>query len=134
MSHIPENLRYTRTHEWVQDNHDGTVTVGISDHAQDLLGDMVYVELPELELDVDREEEIAVVESVKAASDVYAPVSGKVVAVNEKLNTAPELVNKDAYDDGWLFKIRMSDSAELDELLSAADYQETLESEDDEED
>lgn len=134
MSHIPQHLRYTRTHEWVQDNHDGTVTVGITDHAQDLLGDMVYVELPELDLEVEREEEMAVVESVKAASDVYAPISGKIVAVNDKLNTAPELVNKDAYDDGWLFKMTIGDAGELDELLSADDYQESLESEEDEED
>jgi len=127
MSHIPENLQYTRTHEWVLNNGDGSVTVGITDHAQDLLGDMVFIELPETQQSVDREEEIIVVESVKAASDVYAPVGGEVIAVNERLSTAPELVNKDPYDDGWMIKLRVEDAADLDELLSAADYLELIE-------
>ncbi len=134
MSHIPENLLYTRTHEWVHNNGDGTVTVGITDHAQDLLGDMVFIELPEIGTTVDREEEVVVVESVKAASDVYAPVGGEIVAVNERLTNAPELVNKDAYDDGWMMKIRVEDKLDLDELLSSQDYQELLEEEQDDED
>jgi glycine cleavage system H protein len=122
MSDIPAELKYTRSHEWVRHEDDGTVTVGISDHAQEQLGDMVYVELPETGGHVDAGEACAVVESVKAASDVYAPVSGEVVEANEQLADSPELVNKDPYGEGWLIKIQPDDPAQLDELLDAEAY------------
>ena len=122
MSNSPDNLKYTRSHEWVQDNDDGTVTVGITDHAQELLGDMVFIEVPENDREVDAGEECAVVESVKAASDVYAPVSGTVIDANEELADAPELVNEDPYGKGWMFKIQLTDTSELDGLLDAAAY------------
>ncbi|QIM47714.1 glycine cleavage system protein GcvH [Pusillimonas sp. DMV24BSW_D] len=126
MSELPSNLKYTASHEWVLDNGDGTVTVGITDHAQTLLGDVVYVELPEMGSQVERGKEFAVVESVKAASDLYAPVSGEVVAVNEVLEGAPETVNNAPYSDGWVVKLRISDSAELVSLLDAQGYAATL--------
>tara|TARA_R110000850_G_scaffold277144_2_gene423895 strand:- start:18502 stop:18888 length:387 start_codon:yes stop_codon:yes gene_type:complete len=126
MSELPSNLKYTASHEWVLDNGDGTVTVGITDHAQTLLGDVVYVELPEMGSRVERGKEFAVVESVKAASDLYAPVSGEVVAVNEVLEGAPETVNNAPYSDGWVVKLRISDSAELASLLDAQGYAATL--------
>lgn len=123
MSNIPANLKYTRTHEWLEEQADGTVKVGITDHAQDLLGDMVYIELPETGAAVSAAEECAVVESVKAASDVYAPLSGEITAVNEALVDAPETVNSDPYGDGWLFCIRPTDSSEQTELLDASAYE-----------
>ncbi|MAL02237.1 MAG: glycine cleavage system protein H [Alcaligenaceae bacterium] len=126
MSELPSNLKYTASHEWVLDNGDGTVTVGITDHAQTLLGDVVYVELPEMGSRVERGKEFAVVESVKAASDLYAPVSGEVVAVNEALEGAPETVNNAPYGEGWVVKVRVSDSAELTSLLDAQGYAATL--------
>ncbi|RIY41349.1 glycine cleavage system protein GcvH [Neopusillimonas maritima] len=126
MSELPSNLKYTASHEWVLDNGDGTVTVGITDHAQTLLGDVVYVELPEMGSRVERGKEFAVVESVKAASDLYAPVSGEVVAVNEALEGAPETVNNAPYSEGWVVKVRVSDSAELTSLLDAQGYAATL--------
>lgn len=122
MSNTPENLRYTRSHEWVLDNNDGTATIGISDHAQELLGDMVYIETPELDRVVEAGEECAVVESVKAASDVYAPLSGTIVGANEKLADAPELVNEDPYGEGWMFKIQFSDAGQIAALLNASAY------------
>ena len=122
MSNIPENLRYTKSHEWVKAEDDGLVTVGITDHAQELLGDMVFIELPETGREVGTGEECAVVESVKAASDVYAPLAGRVVAVNDMLADAPETVNEDPYGDGWMFRIEPDDSAQLDDLLDAAAY------------
>lgn len=122
MSNIPDNLKYTRTHEWMRAESDGTYTVGITDHAQDLLGDMVFVELPESDADVEAGADCAVVESVKAASDVYAPVEGTVIAVNEALQDSPELVNKDPYGDGWLYRIRPADAAAVEELMDAAAY------------
>lgn len=130
MSTIPEDLKYLASHEWAQLGEDNIVTVGISDHAQDLLGDVVFVELPEVGTALAAGDEAGVVESVKAASDVFAPVSGVVVAVNESLEDAPELVNNAAYDDGWFFKIKMSDPQELDDLLSAEDYSTACENED----
>lgn len=130
MSNIPDSLKYTKTHEWVLDNGDGTVTVGITDHAQELLGDMVFVELPEEGTGTSAGDEIVVVESVKAASDVYTPVSGDVVAVNEALTDTPELVNQQAYDDGWLVKIRMSDDGDLEGLLDAEQYSNHIADED----
>jgi glycine cleavage system H protein len=123
MSNIPSELKYAASHEWVRNEGDGVVTVGITEHAQDLLGDMVFVELPEVGSTVDAGDDCAVAESVKAASDIYAPVSGEIVAVNEELEDSPELVNSDAYGDGWMFKIKMSDTAELDALLDAEGYQ-----------
>ena len=129
MSEIPAELKYAKTHEWARREEDGSVTVGISDHAQYALGDVVYVELPEVGQDVVAGEEAGVVESVKAASDIYAPVSGTVIAVNEVLEDAPETVNQDAYGDGWFFKLRATDAGELDELLDADGYAEACESE-----
>lgn len=127
MSKVPADLKYTETHEWVRKESDGTVLIGITDHAQHLLGDMVYVELPEPGRTVKAKQECAVVESVKAASDVYSPISGQVVAVNSELGDAPELVNKDCYGDGWLFRVRPSSPAEVDGLLSPQNYQSVAE-------
>jgi glycine cleavage system H protein len=119
---VKENLKYASSHEWVLDNGDGTVTVGISDHAQDLLGDIVFVELPEVGSSCSAGSEFSVIESVKAASDIYAPVTGKVIAVNSTLEDAPETVNTDAYGEGWLCKIELDDAAQLDKLLDAGAY------------
>ena len=130
MSELPSDLKYSKSHEWVRNEADGTVTVGITDHAQDLLGDLVFVELPELGASVEAGVECAVVESVKAASDVYSPVSGEVVAVNETLADAPETINGDAFGDGWIFKVRLADPSELDGLLDAAGYGEVMAAED----
>ena len=129
MSATPSNLKYASTHEWARDEGDGTVTVGISDHAQDSLGDVVYVELPEVGLTVAAGEEAGVVESVKAASDIYPPVSGEVVAINPALEDAPETINASPYDDGWFFKVKMSDAAELNDLLDAEGYEAVAEEE-----
>ncbi|MEE6248718.1 MAG: glycine cleavage system protein GcvH [Pseudomonadota bacterium] len=129
MSDIPSDLKYAATHEWARLEEDGTVTVGISDHAQDALGDVVYVELPELEQVIAAGDEAGVVESVKAASDVYAPISGTICAINEALEDAPETVNSDAYTDGWFFKMRPADIGELEELLDAEGYGEVCEAE-----
>ena len=122
MSNIPANLKYTETHEWIEDLGNGTVRVGITDHAQELLGDMVYVELPEVGDSFEAGDECAVVESVKAASDVYAPVAGEIIEVNETLTNSPDLVNQDAYQDGWLFVIRLSQPEEMEDLLDAETY------------
>ena len=127
MSEIKSELRYRESHEWVRDAGDGTAVVGISDHAQEALGDMVFIEAPEAGTSFDQGDACAVVESVKAASDVYAPVSGEVIESNEALEDAPELVNSDPYGEGWLFKIRLSDSAELDGLLAPESYAELQE-------
>ena len=126
MSNIPADLKYASTHEWVRDEGDGTFTVGISEHAQELLGDMVFVELPDLGDKVATGDDIAVAESVKAASDIYAPMTGEVVAVNEDLEDAPETVNNDPYGDGWLFRIKADDSGELDNLLDANTYEASI--------
>lgn len=122
MSNIPADLRYASSHEWSRLEADGTVTVGITDHAQDLLGDVVFVECPDVGRQVSAGEECAVVESVKAASDIYAPISGEVIAVNEALTDSPELVNSAPYGDAWFFKIQPSDVSELDKLLDADAY------------
>ncbi|HXH02489.1 MAG TPA: glycine cleavage system protein GcvH [Candidatus Competibacteraceae bacterium] len=121
MSNIPADLKYTPSHEWVRDNGDGTVTVGITDFAQSQLGDVVYVEVPQVGRQVDAEEACAVVESVKSASDIYAPLAGEVVAANDALADAPETVNQDPYGEGWLFKLRVSGG--LEGLLDAAAYE-----------
>lgn len=122
MSDTPNTLKYTKSHEWVRRESDGTLTVGITDHAQELLGDLVYVELPQQGAKVDAGKECAVVESVKAASDVYTPISGEVVEINGALGDAPETINKDPYGAGWMFKIRPSSPAEVDALLDADAY------------
>lgn len=124
MTLCPENLKYMRSHEWVRIESNGEAVVGISDHAQASLGDIVFVELPEVGAIVHLKTEIAVVESVKAASDVYSPVSGEITAINEELLESPEMVNKVPYDGGWFFKIKLSDEAELDDLMDAESYSE----------
>ena len=129
MSEIPSEYRYASSHEWARLEEDGTVTIGITDHAQSALGDVVYVELPEDGLVVAAQQEAGVVESVKAASDIYAPIAGTVVAINEVLEDAPETVNEDPYGDGWFFRLQPDDVAELDELLTADAYGEQLEAE-----
>ena len=129
MSSIPENLKYTRSHEWVRVENDGSVTVGITDHAQEQLGDLVFVELPEVGAEVAAGKDCAVVESVKAASDVYAPVGGQIVDSNTALADAPETINQSPYDKGWMFRIKVADSGELDKLLDAAAYKTMVESE-----
>lgn len=126
MSNIPADLKYASTHEWVRDEGDGTFTVGISEHAQELLGDMVFVELPDVGDKVETGGDIAVAESVKAASDIYAPMTGEIVAVNEDLEDAPETVNNDPYGDGWLFRIKADDSSELENLLDANAYEASI--------
>ena len=131
MSEIPGDLKFLKSHEWARVEGNGRVTVGISDHAQGLLGDLVYVELPNLGDSVEAGTACAVVESVKAASDVYAPISGKVVAVNEALADKPETINEDAYGEGWLFVVEVADAEALAELLSPDDYAELIEGEDD---
>jgi glycine cleavage system H protein len=127
MSEFPTELKYASTHEWARLEEDGTVTVGISDHAQDALGDVVYVERPEIGQQVIAQEEAGVVESVKAASDIYAPISGTITAVNEALEGAPETVNQDPYGDGWFFKLEPEDISQLGELLDAEAYAEVCE-------
>ncbi len=127
MSEVPGDLLYRDSHEWVRDEGDGTVVVGISDHAQAQLGDMVFIELPEVGSTFGQGDACAVVESVKAASDAYAPVSGEVTEVNETLEEQPELVNNDPYGDGWLFRMKMDDPDELDGLLTPEQYEEQLE-------
>lgn len=124
MSSIPDDLRYASSHEWARDNGDGTVTVGISDHAQEQLGDLVYVEVPEVGRHVSPDAGCAVVESVKAASDVYSPVAGDVVEVNTALSDSPELVNQDPYGEGWLFRVETDD--DLSGLLDAGAYQQAI--------
>lgn len=123
MSSIPKELKYASTHEWVRNDGDGVFTVGITEHAQDLLGDMVFVELPEVGDNVSAGDDVAVCESVKAASDIYAPIAGEVLEVNEDLEDAPETVNNDPYGDGWLFKIKAEDPSEVESLLDAEGYQ-----------
>ncbi len=126
MSKTPDTLKYTASHEWVREESDGTVTVGITDHAQGLLGDVVYVELPELKKNLAAGDVCAVVESVKAAADVYSPISGEVIAVNESLATQPEQMNTDPYQDGWLCRIQIKDPNELGKLLTAQGYEQTI--------
>jgi glycine cleavage system H protein len=123
---IPTNLKYLESHEWVRAEADGTVTVGISDHAQHALGDLVFVEVPEVGRSLNKGAAAAVVESVKAASDVYSPVSGEIVATNDQLSGSPELVNTDPYGEGWLFKLKPSNPAELEQLLDSAAYQKVV--------
>lgn len=130
MSEIPAEYRFVSSHEWARLEEDGTVTVGITDHAQGALGDVVFVELPEEGQQLAAQQEAGVVESVKAASDIYAPITGTVIAINEVLEDAPETVNEDPYGDGWFFRLEPDDEAELGELMTADAYAEHLESED----
>jgi glycine cleavage system H protein len=127
MSNIPAELKYAKSHEWVKDNGDGTFTVGITDHAQEALGDLVFVETPEVGDHFSAGDDFAVVESVKAASDVYAPISGEVVEANEALADAPETVNDSPYEDGWIAIVKADDASETDALLDAAGYEASLE-------
>ena len=127
MSNIPSHLQYTESHEWVSTEDNGNVRIGISDHAQEQLGDLVFVELPVVGDEINQGDPCAVVESVKAASDIYSPVSGKVMAINEGLDSNPALINADPYGDGWLFELELIDSEELDGLKDAESYAESLE-------
>ena len=129
MSNVPAELKYSKEHEWLRKEADGTYTVGITEHAQELLGDMVFVDLPEVGATVAAGDDCAVAESVKAASDIYAPISGEIVAVNEALGDAPEQVNGEPYGEGWIFKIKASDESEVAALLDATAYEALLEDE-----
>jgi glycine cleavage system H protein len=122
MSHVPTELKYTSSHEWARVESDGSITVGITDHAQALLGDLVFVQLPDVGDTFKAGQDTAVVESVKAASDVYAPISGEIIASNDALSQTPELINSAPYSDGWIFKIKPSNTAELAKLLDAETY------------
>jgi glycine cleavage system H protein len=128
MADIPSNLKFLESHEWARVEEDGTVTVGISDHAQELLGDIVFVELPEVGKEISQSADVAIVESVKAASDVYSPISGEVTEVNEALNDNPEIINASPYEDGWFFKIKPQDISEMEKLLDAGAYESSSES------
>jgi glycine cleavage system H protein len=130
MSQVPTELKYASSHEWARLEEDGTITVGITDHAQEALGDVVFVELPEVGSTLAAGDEAGVVESVKAASDIYSPVGGEVVAINDRLEDEPETVNADPYSDGWFFRLQPTDVSELEELLSADDYQQQCAEED----
>ncbi|PLW69129.1 glycine cleavage system protein GcvH [Pseudohalioglobus lutimaris] len=123
MSQTPSELKYASSHEWARLEEDGTVTIGITDHAQDALGDVVFVELPDVGASLAAGEDAGVVESVKAASDIYSPVGGEVLGINEQLEDEPETVNSDPYNDGWFFRLRPTDVSELDALLNAEEYQ-----------
>ena len=127
MSNVLTDLKYMESHEWARVEADGTVTVGITDFAQEQLGDVVFIELPEVGMEVEVGQEVAVVESVKAASDIYAPVKGKVIAVNQELVDEPELINEDSYNKAWFFKMEMTDQADLDNLLDADGYKAVIE-------
>jgi glycine cleavage system H protein len=126
MSNIPSDLKYASSHEWVRNEGDGIVTVGITEHAQELLGDMVFVDLPDVDDEFSAGDDCAVAESVKAASDIYAPIAGTIVEINEELEDSPETVNSDPYGDGWLFKIKMEDPSELENLLDAEGYADSI--------
>lgn len=126
MSSIPSELKYVASHEWLQKGDDGIITVGITDHAQNALGDVVFVELPEVGTVVEADQEIAVVESVKAASDVYAPIGGEIVEINDELVDSPELANEDPYGKAWFFKIKPANPADYDNLMSADEYEKSL--------
>jgi glycine cleavage system H protein len=129
MSNIPADLKYANSHEWVRPEGDGVYSVGITEHAQGLLGDMVFVEVPELGDTLSQGDECGVVESVKAASDVYAPLTGEVVAINEELEDTPELINNDPFGDGWMYKIKIEDESELAGLLTAEGYADSIDEE-----
>ncbi|WP_428776401.1 glycine cleavage system protein GcvH [Vibrio sp.] len=126
---MDNTLKFADSHEWVRDNGDGTVTIGISEHAQEMLGDVVFVDLPAVEDEIEAGDSFSLVESVKAASDIYAPVSGEIVEINEELEDSPELINEEPYEGGWIVKVKMSDASELDNLKSAEDYLNSIEEE-----
>jgi len=130
MSNVPSELRFTKSHEWIRLEEDGSVTIGITDHAQDLLGDLVFVETPEVGATYATGDDCAVVESVKAASDVYAPLSGEVTATNDELADAPEVLNTDPYGKGWIFKMKLADEGEINSLMDATAYGEQIAAED----
>ncbi|MDF1689667.1 MAG: glycine cleavage system protein GcvH [Cycloclasticus sp.] len=129
MSNTPDDRKYADSHEWALLEADGNVRVGITDHAQELLGDLVFVELPEAGQSVDKGDECSVVESVKAASDIYSPVTGEIIAINDALEDSPEAINESPYDDGWIFIVKPTDASELNELLDAEGYQNLVEDE-----
>ena len=129
MSEIPTDLRYTSSHEWVRLEEDGSVTVGITDHAQDALGDLVFVELPEIGTSLAQGDACCVIESVKAASDIYMPITGEVVDTNQGLVDEPEVINNSCYDDGWIFKIQPDDEDDIEQLMDASTYESELEDE-----
>ncbi|HAS64384.1 MAG TPA: glycine cleavage system protein GcvH [Vibrio sp.] len=126
---MDKTLKFTDSHEWVRDNGDGTVTIGISEHAQEMLGDVVFVDLPEVENSLEAGDSFSLVESVKAASDIYAPVSGEIVEVNEELEDSPELINEEPYEGGWIAKVKLSDPTELESLKDADEYLNSIEEE-----
>lgn len=127
MSNVPTELKYTASHEWVRAESEGVYSVGITEHAQELLGDMVFIDLPEVGTSFDAGDDCAVAESVKAASDIYAPISGEIVSINDELEGAPELVNSAPYSEGWLFRIKASDESQIADLLDAAAYESSIE-------
>lgn len=126
---MEKTLKFTDSHEWVRDNGDGTVTIGISEHAQEMLGDVVFVDLPDVNDEIEAGDSFSLVESVKAASDIYAPVSGEVIEINEDLEDSPELINEEPYEGGWIVKVKLSDSSELDNLKTAEEYLNAIEEE-----
>ncbi len=126
---MDKTLKFADSHEWVKDNGDGTVTIGISEHAQQMLGDVVFVDLPEVESEVEAGDSFSLVESVKAASDIYTPITGEIVEINEELEDSPELINEEPYEGGWIVKIKLSDPSELDALTDAEEYLNSLEEE-----
>ena len=123
MTGLANQIRYLPSHEWGRIDEEEILTVGISNHAQDLLGDIVFIELPEIGKQLDAEEESAIVESVKAASEIYTPISGEIIEVNEKLETEPELLNNSPYEEGWLIKVKISDLSEIEKLMNSKDYE-----------
>ncbi|NOH99304.1 glycine cleavage system protein GcvH [Vibrio sp. 99-70-13A1] len=124
---MDNTLKFADSHEWVKDNGDGTVTIGISEHAQEMLGDVVFVDLPDTEDEIEAGESFSLVESVKAASDIYAPITGEIVAINEELEDSPELINEEPYEGGWIVKVKMSDASELGNLKDAEEYLSSIE-------
>ncbi|MEZ8947983.1 glycine cleavage system protein GcvH [Vibrio sp. 10N.247.311.18] len=124
---MDNTLKFADSHEWVKDNGDGTVTIGISEHAQEMLGDVVFVDLPDTDDEIEAGESFSLVESVKAASDIYAPISGEIVEINEELDDSPELINEEPYEGGWIVKVKMSDASELDNLKDAEEYLSSIE-------
>ncbi|MCZ4293408.1 MULTISPECIES: glycine cleavage system protein GcvH [Vibrio] len=126
---MDNTLKFADSHEWVRDNGDGTVTIGISEHAQEMLGDVVFVDLPAVEDEIEAGDSFSLVESVKAASDIYAPITGEIVEINEDLEDSPELINEEPYEGGWIVKVKMSDPSELDNLKDAEEYLNSIEDE-----
>ncbi|MDC5820618.1 glycine cleavage system protein GcvH [Vibrio europaeus] len=126
---MDKTLKFADSHEWVRDNGDGTVTIGISEHAQEMLGDVVFVDLPDVEDEIEAGESFSLVESVKAASDIYAPITGEIVEINEELEDSPELINEEPFEGGWIVKVKISDASELDNLKDAEEYLNSIEDE-----